>query len=184
MAKLGTGKVLTAAERAMADRVPELGARLVENIPRLGPVGRIIRYQNKGFDGSGFPLDEVRGEQIPLGARILKAVSDFTDRLDTRKDAHVITESMKLHGEVYDPAVLEELEKHLVALTPSQGSAPERVVTVAELCEGMVLSQDVRHHSGQLVLSAGLRLGGPYLEILKTLGELMGIQEPIHVRGH
>ena len=48
----------------------------------------------------------------------------------------------------------------------------------------MVLSRDIRTQSGQVVLSAGLRLECPYLEILTTLGELTGIHEPIHVRGH
>ena len=53
---------------------PLLGADPIGRIPRLGRVAKIIMYQNKSFDGTGFPIDDVKKDQIPLEARILHVV--------------------------------------------------------------------------------------------------------------
>src|SRR5690606_7721300 len=45
---------LTGPERDMLVRVPETGAKLLGNIPRLGPVSQIVLYQFKNYDGTGF----------------------------------------------------------------------------------------------------------------------------------
>ena len=46
----------------MIARVPETGASLIANIPRLEAVSEIVRYQNKNFDGTGIPADKTSGE--------------------------------------------------------------------------------------------------------------------------
>ena len=75
--KARSGKELAEVEAKMLLRVPEIGHHLLANIPRLESVARIVLYQNKRFDGVGFPADAVAGEQIPLAARVLKIVSDL-----------------------------------------------------------------------------------------------------------
>ena len=37
----------------------------------------IIAYQEQRYDGSGFPADGLREDQIHVGARILKVALDF-----------------------------------------------------------------------------------------------------------
>jgi response regulator RpfG family c-di-GMP phosphodiesterase len=183
-AKLKAGKILSPVEGAMTGRIPELGARLLENIPRLEDVTRIIRYQDKGYDGSGFPIDAVKGDEIPLGSRILKAASDFTDRVMARKDARVVIEDMKLHPAPYDPRVLEELEKRFVPFPNEQHPlVEERAMGVSELRAGMVLTRPVRSPSGDALLLPGLRLSDPALEKLNALRDMNELQEPIYVRG-
>lgn len=56
---------------------PGLAADLIHKIPRMGHIANTIRYQNKGFNGDGFPFDDVKGKDIPLGGRMLKVVIDF-----------------------------------------------------------------------------------------------------------
>jgi len=109
LAKLRSGKPLNAKELGLAGRFPEYGARLLENIPRMEIVAVIVRYQNKLFDGTGFPLDDRRGESIPLGARILKAATDFTDMNLVRKDPVVVVEELKRREGHYDPRILAAL---------------------------------------------------------------------------
>ena len=66
-------------EREMLRQIPQVGSRLIGKIPRLQEVAKIILYQAKNFDGTGFPEDHVSGADIPLGARILRVLSDLMD---------------------------------------------------------------------------------------------------------
>ncbi len=55
---------------------PILGAEIVGRIKRFEPLMEIIRHQDALYDGTGKP-DHLRGEQIPIGARIIKVVKDY-----------------------------------------------------------------------------------------------------------
>src|SRR6185436_6931713 len=68
---------LSGEEKDMLARVPEIGAGLLNNIPRLDSVANIIGFQNKNFDGSGFPANKIAGEEIPIGSRILRVLRDL-----------------------------------------------------------------------------------------------------------
>ena len=73
-----TGK-LTDAEFAMVKLHPELGERIVSQIPQLKETLTGIRNHHERWDGRGYP-DGLAGEQIPILARIL-AVADTFDAM-------------------------------------------------------------------------------------------------------
>lgn len=81
-------------------------AELVEPIPRLEEVARIIRYLGKGFDGSGLPEGPPRGADLPLGSRILRAVLDFGAVEERVKSLEVALEELRMRTGRYDPRVL------------------------------------------------------------------------------
>jgi len=58
---------------------PEVGRRLVENIPFLAGAVPIVYHHHERWDGNGYP-EGLRGESIPLGARIF-AVADALDAM-------------------------------------------------------------------------------------------------------
>ena len=58
---------------------PEVGRRLVEHIPFLAGAVPIVYHHHERWDGSGYP-EGLRGERIPLGARIF-AVADALDAM-------------------------------------------------------------------------------------------------------
>jgi putative two-component system response regulator len=74
---------LTPAELEQVRRHPALGADLVRGLRTLDDVRPIIRHHHERCDGSGYP-DGLRGEAIPLGARIM-AVVDVFDALHTQR---------------------------------------------------------------------------------------------------
>jgi response regulator RpfG family c-di-GMP phosphodiesterase len=178
LAKVKAGARLSPQEQALLDGLPETGSRLLQAIPRLEGVASIIRYHAKGFDGSGWPQDDVRGEAIPLGARILKPLIEFTDLEQRRRSRAVALEELALHPAHYDPQVLKALNAQF-GLPPSP--APERPCPLDQLEEGMVLARSIRTRDGRPVLLAGLRLGPAHLELLRGTGELLDLQEPIHI---
>jgi putative nucleotidyltransferase with HDIG domain len=58
---------------------PHVGAKIVEPIPFMGEAVEIVRSHHERFDGSGYPAG-LRGEEIPLGARIF-AIADAFDAM-------------------------------------------------------------------------------------------------------
>lgn len=74
---------LTELEWQIMRQHPDIGARIVEGIPFLQDALPVIRYHQERWDGSGYPLG-LRGEQIPLMARLF-AVVDAFDALTTER---------------------------------------------------------------------------------------------------
>jgi putative two-component system response regulator len=74
---------LTPAEREQVNLHPGVGADLVREMQTLHDVRPIIRHHHERWDGSGYP-DRLRGEAIPLGARIMSVV-DVYDALRTER---------------------------------------------------------------------------------------------------
>ena len=102
---------LTADEWKVMRRHPEIGKRLIENVPFLQGAIPIIFCHHEKWDGTGYPRG-LKGEQIPLAARIF-AVVDVWDAMrsdrpyrrgwpDEQVDAHIRT----LAGTHFDPQVV------------------------------------------------------------------------------
>lgn len=163
---------------ALLEAVPEVGARLLEPIPRLDGVARIIRYQDKGYDGSGRPTDGISGELIPLGSRILKVLGDFHELQHARRNSMVALEEMRLRPKAYDPKVLDALAK-LLESRPDSPAA--RNIRLRELRTGMTLASDLQTEDGGLVLPEGLRLGVGHMELLSNLMRLVSLREPVPI---
>ena len=73
---------LTAEERVLIQRHPELGERIVSRIPYLaGPAREVVASHHERWDGSGYP-HRLGGRQIPLSARIF-ALADSWDAMTT-----------------------------------------------------------------------------------------------------
>lgn len=182
VAKDRAGESLSTQEREAMQRVPEFGAELLDRIPRLEAVARIVRYQQKSFTGAGYPADGLKGDDLPLGSRILRALSDFQDIEDRRGSRLVAIEHMKLRKGWYDPRVLQAIED----LFGQQGGSPEpdkpQALGVHQLKPGMVLTQEVKTKMGMMVAAEGTRLQGSHVEKLQNFARLIGLIEPIFVR--
>jgi putative nucleotidyltransferase with HDIG domain len=95
---------------------PVVGADIIENIKFPFPVARLVRAHHEKWDGSGYP-DGLKGEEIPLAARILTAV----DCLDALASDRQYRKAMPLDkaislivaeaGRSFDPKVVEMLSK-------------------------------------------------------------------------
>jgi len=74
---------LTPAERAAVKDHPVIGAAIIHDIASLREVVELVLHHHEAFDGSGYPHG-LRGEQIPLGARLI-AVADAFDSMTTNR---------------------------------------------------------------------------------------------------
>ena len=60
-------------------RHPQLGYEMLKGIPFLHDALPVVLHHQEMYDGSGYPAG-LRGEEIPLGARIF-AVADTYDAM-------------------------------------------------------------------------------------------------------
>lgn len=67
---------LSDEERVVIRQHPVTGELLLMSISSLHQAASLIRHHHERFDGQGYP-DGLRGDQIPLGARIITAVNDY-----------------------------------------------------------------------------------------------------------
>jgi HD-GYP domain-containing protein (c-di-GMP phosphodiesterase class II) len=91
---------------------PEIGKRLIEKIPFLRGAVPIVYCHHEKWDGSGYPRG-LRGDEIPLGARIFTVVDAFDAMTFDRPYSRAITfeaaktEIKRCAGSHFDPAVVE-----------------------------------------------------------------------------
>ncbi len=167
------GETLTPEELRMMQSHPQIGRDLIARIPRLGQVAEIIAYQDKCFDGSGFPDDDKREQDIPLGARILKIVLDFDKLVEAGVSNFEAVEQISKSGDLYDPLIIEALKATLVSDTDYEIKAVE----VGELKLNMVFAEDVFSTKGVMLITGGQEATKSLcvrLENLSHGGEIVG----------
>jgi len=91
---------------------PLWGAEILKNIRGMEDVAKMVEYHHEKFDGTGYPHG-LKGEEIPLGARILSIADAVVTMLSNRpyrralnKD-QVIFELLKEKGKQFDPKLVD-----------------------------------------------------------------------------
>jgi putative nucleotidyltransferase with HDIG domain len=103
---------LTPEEREIMRRHCEIGYAVLERIPFLKEAAEIVLSHQECYDGSGYPRG-LKGEQIPLGARIF-AIADTLDAMISdrpyRRAQPISAAREEIHrysGSQFDPRVVE-----------------------------------------------------------------------------
>ena len=135
---------------------PVVGAEILEQVRFPYPVVPIVRSHHEKWDGSGYP-DGLRGEEIPIGARILSAV-DCLDALASDRQyrrALPLEKAMDVvatdASKSFDPRVVEVLKRRYVEL--------ERMAT-AQSFTRIRLSTELKIENGKAPAS-GFESGTP-----------------------
>jgi diguanylate cyclase (GGDEF)-like protein len=108
------------------------GDEILQQVHFPFPVAKYVRYHHERWDGQGYP-DGLKGEQIPLGARIL-AIADAFDairfsrpyKLSMAKD-ETIDILRTQAGTVYDPHLIDIFLEHVDELEHAAISASVNV---------------------------------------------------------
>ena len=179
--KSRAGAPLTDAESRVLASVPETSARLLANIPRLEGVARIVRYQQKNFDGSGFPEDTACADAIPFGSRLLRILLDMMQLQAKGRTQTTALDELQARGGNYDPTLLAAIRSSLAGSTAVE-LVPQRAassVPCKDLIPGMLLRSNIKTTDGTLILSAGHKITPLTLEKIRNFALTVGIAEPV-----
>jgi putative nucleotidyltransferase with HDIG domain len=117
---------LTADEYAQVKAHSTIGADILTAAGCPSSLTRIVRHHHENFDGTGYP-DRLRGEAIPIGARVVAIVDCYdamtSDRPYRRATSHASAVAM-IHarrGTSYDADIVDaflRIESHLRSGAP------------------------------------------------------------------
>lgn len=184
LARQRAGEKLTATEADIVARAPEVARNILCNIPRLEPIAEIVYYQDKYFNGMGFPGDAKAGPDLPVGARIihvLKALAALSD-LPPTKDQF---EFLGRESGRFDPEVLRAGKTCLIGKVEGHFEQPTSVlldVPVSALRAGDELVSNLELDSGHLILAKDSRLTIALLSRVHNLRRIHSFNEPIRIR--
>jgi len=111
-----------------------LGASIVEQIDFLNKLTPIILHHHERYGGGGYP-DGLRGDDIPLLARVL-AVADSYEAMTSERayrpaltKDQAIQELRRCSGEQFDPMIVEIF----LSILEAEGKRREKVATVPQI---------------------------------------------------
>jgi diguanylate cyclase (GGDEF)-like protein/putative nucleotidyltransferase with HDIG domain len=114
---------LSAHERKKMQIHAQVGAEIVDAVAFPCPVAPLIRSHHERWDGTGYPAG-LRGDQIPMGARILAVVDTFDAVTSERPYRRSVSQEAALEilrseaGKGLDPMVVRNFAEMLPQLNP------------------------------------------------------------------
>ena len=182
LAKAATHHHLSRAERKIIREIPQSSRKVLSHLPNLDQVGHVVFWQDKNYDGTGFPMDDLDGRTVPLASRIIRVARDFERLIDLGLNSEEAQVRIHAQDRWYDPSVLAALDAQLLQ-EASTYALRARDVRLSELRIGMEVLEDIVTIDDLLVVvGAGTEITGPLLERLHNFGRLKGIREPIVVK--
>lgn len=133
------------------------GALALTPLPHLRNVAAMIRSHHERWDGAGYP-DGLKGEAIPLGARILAVANEydsaqigiqFPRKMSLEEASTYIAEGRNFR---YDPAVVEAF-LDLSGRPKARVRPAEQKISMLALKPGMTLARDIHSAEGVLLLA-------------------------------
>jgi putative nucleotidyltransferase with HDIG domain len=114
---LGKPTALTPEEFAEIKLHPQKGAQILEPLNFMENVISIVKHHHERWDGKGYP-DGLKGEGIPLGARIMTVADSYDAMVSARPYRRVgfsksdaVAEIKRHAGTQFDPTVVEAFLK-------------------------------------------------------------------------
>lgn len=162
------------AELKLFNQHPFIGQICLQPVERLDAVGAIIFSHHENYDGSGFP-DGLVGDQIPLGARIIRVVADYTGftRRWPKNIIEIRQQAVKHLGHsakniVTDDAqiLIQEIVKQILFRQAGHQYDPDVVNKLVQVLEG---NQEKNERSDEKSVSISLWFLKPGMKLTQEL---------------
>jgi adenylate cyclase len=144
---------LTLEQKRRVSESTLFAEKLMLGIQQFHGVAKWLRYQMENYDGSGYP-DKLRGEEIPIEARLLRAVN-YIEELTTEvvNNAEALADVLqRARNTILDPRIAQLISEYIFVNTNAAWMHGKQQVTVFELKEGMKLAADLSTGSGKKLL--------------------------------
>jgi diguanylate cyclase (GGDEF)-like protein/putative nucleotidyltransferase with HDIG domain len=151
---------------------PRVGADILRDVPFGAPVAELVLAHHERWDGLGYPAG-LRGEDIPLGARVL-TIADVLSTLQTARpyragfstEQEALKTLVELAGTAFDPGLVDLLVARLGQPADAivDGFGADGVIATAERAALLDISD--AHREEQILY-----------EIAQALGSSLGVDE-------
>ncbi|WDE10223.1 HD domain-containing phosphohydrolase [Thalassomonas haliotis] len=151
---------------------PVIGANIIGQVKRFEPLTATIRHQNENIDGSGLP-DHLTGDEIPIGARIIRVVKDFDFLIAGKQNKKKIavdsakTWLKKQAGVLYDKSVVDAFLYILDNKPQTEELDMIYSVGLETIRPGDVLTEDLTLDNGNTMLTAGQEVSAAMISKLR-----------------
>ena len=161
---------------------PVQGEIILKEIELLKPIAGLVRTHHEQFNGRGFP-DGLKGEEIPLLARIISAASTYDSLVHKWKvPMEDIPDKLRQQrGYQLEPDLVDYLVKINLENIQKEEEINYYKVTLDELKEGRVLTINVKMKRGALVFPALTELTNHAIEKLNDYCKLECIADTVCV---
>ncbi len=175
---------MTFPERDRYRKHTQTAESILMTLEPLQNTAHIIAAIHEQYNGKGYPKG-LKGEEIPLGARILALANDYDKlihgQLLGEKLSAVDAIAWMRQSPRYDPYLLTEFIQVLESEGETEGSVRELRLRPDALKEGMILSRNLLNSDGMMLLAKGYVLREPMLSRIKQFGMQEGDHFVIHV---
>jgi response regulator RpfG family c-di-GMP phosphodiesterase len=161
--KLYYGESLTPEEKTLAEGVPEVVMKLLENIPRLEPVIQIL----VALSWTDEQIARLGDGTIGLGTRILGLVLEYDTLITQGHSVDVAVQTLRRRASRFTAELIEQFGTHLGA---GSGKNEAREIALKAVQLGMIIAQDVRTHLGTLLVPRGFEVTPMFLERMGNFG--------------
>jgi len=109
-------RTLSDEELSLLRLHPRVGAYLIEDIPWPYPIAPLVKHHHERWDGGGYP-DGIRGDEIPLGSRIIHLCEAFDAMTSPTSYRSVLSEYQAIDildskaGTQFDPELTPEFKR-------------------------------------------------------------------------
>lgn len=177
--------LLGVEQRTQVMKHPIIGQNILLGIERFRDAALIVRHHHECYDGSGYP-DRLAGIAIPQGARLLAVANDY-DSLQVGtlvqrplKPAEALDFLVENRGKRYDPAAVDAFVP-MIAETLKTGPV-EIPLRTMHLKPGMVVSRDLMHRDGYLLLATGSVLKAEIIAQLERMEQVEQHHLTVYIR--
>ena len=139
-------------EMKIIEQHPLHAIEMLKPYPMFREAAPIIGAHHEDWSGKGYP-NRLKGETIPLEARVLRVALDFCSKHADPIQAMLDIE--ELSGDLYDPDAVRAIAK---AVPLTEMPTAEREILLIELKEGMTLGRDINNANGFLLFPKGKTL--------------------------
>lgn len=200
----------TGADMRRFKQHPVYGAIILESVEKLVDAAKLVRHHHERYDGKGFP-DRLGGDEIPLGVRIVSAVSDYCrifhywpknvqailskvdeyqeNLMDASVDGSVDTLLQTVAEKVLTDGIRTKYDEMivLVLIDITRNSAAKlpklqsRLLPIEHLRSGMVIPQDLFLSDGRMLLAQSTLLDEAKVRAIQKLGKMNMVPDAIAV---
>jgi hypothetical protein len=178
LSKIEAGEALSEEEQCLYDAHPQMAGKMLEAIPRLEDVAAIVAGQNGSLSDLEIPEDRRHWGVRTSGRILLRAASEFDQRMLRGMAATAAAEDLKCANTLLPNVVID-------ALRSLQIGARERVmrqVRLLDLAPGMLFDEALVTDKGACLVPAGQEVTPTLLLRLRGLADRVQFKEPFRVQ--